>query len=148
MRSNIKKTTSFIKKYIEIYGNKYDYSEFVYKNKLTKVKIICKKHGAFFLRPYDHQTKGCKLCKTYIKSDKKNLHQQKAQEIIIARGIEKYNNKYDYTTFIYTYYRKPSKFVCMNHLVIFEQSPADFLNDPSCEKCILEKNISNLEFIL
>jgi len=41
----------------------YDYPE-KYINSITKIKIICKKHGAFYQKPNDHlQGHGCPICK-------------------------------------------------------------------------------------
>jgi hypothetical protein len=54
----------FVEKAIKIHGNKYDYSLVNYINAVTKVKIICKKHGEFNQCPKDHinQKQGCILC--------------------------------------------------------------------------------------
>jgi very-short-patch-repair endonuclease len=55
----------FIKKAIVIHGDLYDYSDGIYVNNFTKIKIICKKHGEFYQRPKDHlnhQT-GCPNCR-------------------------------------------------------------------------------------
>ena len=40
-------TNTLIKKYKEIHGELYDYSEVSFVNKYNKIKIICKKHGDF-----------------------------------------------------------------------------------------------------
>jgi len=40
-------TSDFIKKAIEVHGNKYDYSKAKYINSKTKVTIICPEHGEF-----------------------------------------------------------------------------------------------------
>ncbi|MCK9415296.1 DUF723 domain-containing protein [Candidatus Dojkabacteria bacterium] len=61
----MKKTTEdFIKKAIEIHGNKYDYSLVEYTGALNKVKIICPKHGIFEQLPNNHISKkyGCPYC--------------------------------------------------------------------------------------
>lgn len=53
----------FILRAIEVHGDIYDYSEFIYKNTATNGKIICSKHGEFFQSPSNH-LKGtkCPLC--------------------------------------------------------------------------------------
>ena len=38
---------SFIEEARKIHGNRYDYSKVDYKNKSTKVCIICSEHGEF-----------------------------------------------------------------------------------------------------
>jgi hypothetical protein len=47
------------------HNNRYDYSESIYINNCTKVKIICPKHGEFFQIPRAHigQKQGCPICK-------------------------------------------------------------------------------------
>ena len=53
----------FIKKAIEIHGNKYDYSKVQYTNCRTLITIICPKHGEFNQLPSDHlRGSGCPIC--------------------------------------------------------------------------------------
>lgn len=57
-------TVEFIKKAMEIHGNRYDYSKVNYVNNSSKVCIICKKHGEFWQTPANHLNgKGCQKCK-------------------------------------------------------------------------------------
>ncbi len=59
-RKNIK---TFIKQAREVHRDKYDYSKSVYKNKRTKIKIICPKHGEFKQPPSSHLAgSGCPKC--------------------------------------------------------------------------------------
>ena len=54
----------FLEKANQIHGNKYDYSESIFLNVRTKVKIKCKKHGLFIQRPQDHlYGAGCPECR-------------------------------------------------------------------------------------
>ena len=56
-------TDEFIKMSKKIHGDKYDYSLVEYVNHLTKIKIICKKHGVFKQTPNSHLSeKGCPIC--------------------------------------------------------------------------------------
>ena len=53
----------FIKRAVNIHGDKYDYSESVYVNNDTKVKIICPEHGEFWQTPHHHlKGIGCPKC--------------------------------------------------------------------------------------
>lgn len=57
----------FIELAKKIHGNKYDYSKVEYKNKNTKVCIICPIHGEFWQTPNNHLSgNGCKKCNTSI----------------------------------------------------------------------------------
>jgi len=54
---------TFIEKAKEVHSDKYDYSEVVFKNVNTKVKIICPEHGMFEQLPYNHlKGQGCRKC--------------------------------------------------------------------------------------
>jgi len=54
----------FIEKANKIHNNKYDYSETIYQNSQTKIKIICPLHGLFSQIPNSHLNgNGCPFCK-------------------------------------------------------------------------------------
>ena len=56
---------NFIKQSNVIHNNSYDYSQAVYINSQTKVKIICRKHGEFWQTPNMHlRGQGCPKCAT------------------------------------------------------------------------------------
>jgi len=56
-------TDDFIKKAINVHGNRYDYSKVSYTKTEEKVKIICDKHGIFFQTPHKHLNgHGCPKC--------------------------------------------------------------------------------------
>ena len=57
-------TEDFIKRAIEVHGNRYDYSKVDYKNIRTKVVIVCPIHGPFEQTPDAHLNGGygCKQC--------------------------------------------------------------------------------------
>lgn len=58
-----KLTEDFVKEAVAVHGNRYDYSQMVYKNALSKVKIICPKHGIFLKVPNDHlRGQKCRQC--------------------------------------------------------------------------------------
>ena len=54
----------FVKKAKEVHGDKYDYSKVEYKNKRTKVCIICPTHGEFWQYPDNHviNRNNCPYC--------------------------------------------------------------------------------------
>ena len=65
----------FIEKARKIHGDKYDYSKVEYKNAITKVCIICPKHGEFWQKPNDHLSGyGCAKCnQSYLEKNIKKL---------------------------------------------------------------------------
>lgn len=61
-----KTTEEFIEESIKIHGNKYDYSESIYLNAKTKIKILCKLCKSYFdIKPPQHTSAkhGCPKCK-------------------------------------------------------------------------------------
>ena len=74
----------FIRRSKEVHGDKYDYSNVIYKWEKEKVKIICKKHGEFWKEPNNHinNKQGCPKCKLT------------KGELIITRFLDKNNIKH------------------------------------------------------
>lgn len=57
----------FIERARDMHGDEYDYSLVDYVNQMTKVKIICKKHGVFEQKPHSHlHWQGCPKCSSSI----------------------------------------------------------------------------------
>lgn len=88
----VSNTEDFIERAREMHGNEYDYSLVKYVNQMTKVKIICKKHGVFEQTPHSHlHWQGCPKCSSSI------------GERRIMRYLEKHSVKYIH------HYRVPYK---------------------------------------
>jgi len=57
-------TKEWIEKAKKVHGDKYDYSKSVYVNTVTKVCVICPKHGEFWIFPNNHlKGNGCPNCR-------------------------------------------------------------------------------------
>ena len=66
----------FVKKAIDIYKGKYDYSKVEYKTSHDKITIICPKHGEFEQLPYDHlQGHGCPSCSNTFSIGEMEIYQ-------------------------------------------------------------------------
>jgi hypothetical protein len=93
---------NFIKKAIEVHGDKYDYSTITdYINRFTHIEIGCKKHNwVFKQRPGDHLSgNGCKKCVSigYSKSAIKWLDQiSKKNNIFIIHAENKGEHSIQY----------------------------------------------------
>lgn len=71
----------FIKRAINVHGDKYDYSKSRYVNYDTKIEIICKEHGSFWQTPGNHlKGKGCPYCSGNAKMTKESFV-EKARKI-------------------------------------------------------------------
>ena len=76
----------FIKKAKEIHGDSYIYTDVNYITSQEKVKIICKKHGEFWQRPYDHLNgHGCPHCANLISRGEIEIYEFLCDKI----GIDK-----------------------------------------------------------
>lgn len=61
-----KDTSSFINKAKGIHGDKYEYHNSEYVNSNTKVRVTCRLHGDFLVKPYHHyKGSGCPSCANY-----------------------------------------------------------------------------------
>lgn len=126
----------FIKKSIGKHGRDCDYSEVVYKNHKTKVKLMCKIHNfTFYQCPNDHLSKsiifgckGCPICAENIKL---------TSEEFILRSVKIYGDKYDYSDVRYINQKSKVNIRCKDHNYIFSQTPSNhiFSNKEGCNKC-------------
>jgi hypothetical protein len=54
---------NLIKTFIKVHGDRYDYSKVIYTNNISKICIICSKHGEFFQDSHTHiKGSGCPSC--------------------------------------------------------------------------------------
>jgi hypothetical protein len=130
---------SFIERAIKKHNNKYDYSETVYINNQTKVKIGCPIHGIFEMTPNTHMKgkgNGCPKCKY------DNLFKTTEEFIMEATAI--HGERYDYSETIYISARTKVKIRCRNHGE-FYQRPFDHLNGCGCRKCNRSKGENSIE---
>lgn len=132
-------TYEVIEKFINIHGNKYDYSLVKYINAKTKVKILCPAHGVFEQR-VDHHIKGVGCLKCY------NLNKKSKEEFVnISNNV--HNFKYSYTEVEYKNNRSKVKIICPIHGA-FEQTPLNHINKKQgCPKCV-GKHKTTEDFII
>lgn len=132
-------TKIFIERANELHGDTYDYSLVEYKNSLTKVKIICKKHGIFEQIPHNHLNKsGCKRCGNKLIGLKKRL----TKKDFVCKSQLKHGNKYDYSKAKYITSHDKVEIVCPSH-GSFLQTPNNHLNGQDCPICGKIKKIKN-----
>ncbi len=72
-------TEEFIKRALGVHGDRYDYTDTIYTNKRTKIKITCKKHGVFEQLPLHHLNgHNCPVCSNKKKDTATFVTQAKA----------------------------------------------------------------------
>lgn len=127
------KQSEFLKRAIAAHGNKYDYSESVYINAHTKIKISCSKHGMFEQRPHDH-VKGKNECPVCGEANRRKNHSKQALDkfLILAKKI--HQNKYQYIVESYTGITDSMEIICPIHGV-FKQSADVHKRGNGCQRC-------------
>ena len=80
----------FINDAKEVHMDKFDYSEVNYVNRITKVKIICPKHGEFFQNPNSHLSGkiGCNNCRGVFVTDFESFLQKEYNYFIDLENRE------------------------------------------------------------
>lgn len=116
----------YIKKCIELFGNKYDYSLIEYKGVREKIKVICPIHGLFEPRADTFISKngGCRKC-----SSKFNT------EYFINRAKLIHGNKYDYSLTEYKGADFKLKIICPKHGVFEQVATAHLSQKQGCPFC-------------
>ena len=126
---------SFIKKSKAIFGsNTFDYSKVDYKDYLTKVTLICKKHGEFEVRPVQH------ICEKSQCPECMRLLPLMTKKIFLKRAIAVHGNTYDYSSVEWGKRgaKDKIKIICKVHGV-FKQIAQSHLLGNGCPKCANKK---------
>lgn len=127
-------TESFIEKAREVHGDKYDYSKVVYVNSHTKVCIVCREHGDFWMTPNSHlRGEGCPSCGAVSRIRKESLD----TFTFIKRAKAVHGNKYDYSKVEYVNMHTKVCIICPKHGA-FWQLPQDHLKGKWCVYCYRE----------
>ena len=120
-----------IKRFIDVHGNKYDYSKVKYENMGSKVCIICPEHGEFLQDPHNHlKGSGCPKCGKIKQDEKKSI----SQDEWIRRANEIHNDKYDYSKVSYNGCYDKVCIICPKHGEFWQEANSH-LRGRGCPKC-------------
>ncbi|GHA20400.1 hypothetical protein GCM10008090_33040 [Arenicella chitinivorans] len=122
--------SEIIAEFFDAHGDYYDYSEVVYINSTTKVKVICPVHGEFQIAPGHHKTGvGCSKC--YFDS------QRTSKKEFVKRSRDKFGSRYDYSLFEeMPPFGEKTKIRCLEHDEVFLQEPRNHMQGHAgCPKC-------------
>ena len=129
--NGFKKFSDYCKYEAFLINDEYDYSEVVYENTQTKVKIICFKHGGFMQTPTGHlRGCGCGKCGR----DKK----RKTTEQFIDKAKTVHGDEYDYSEVVYKGAQTKVKIICSKHGG-FMQTPDTHSQGHGCNDCCNDK---------
>ena len=129
-------TEDFIRKSKEMFGDRYDYSQTVYRGSLEDVTLICRKHGPFRVNAENHLShgQGCRIC---------NLGSRTTEEFIEdARKV--HGDKYEYSKSVYAGINNPIIVTCREH-GDFETNPHALLRGYGCPKCSMSQGEMRIE---
>lgn len=129
----------WISRFVELYGDKYDYSKSVFINSSTPIDIYCNIHKVYFRkRPDKHiLNHRCKYCVYDIRKD--------TLEDFIRKAKIKHGDKYDYSLVDYKGTYEDINIICPIHSV-FPQRPNDHLNGSGCPDCVARHTGFNLTY--
>src|SRR5882672_4650320 len=134
-------TESIIQEFIEAWGDRYSYESVVYSpGKRTKVKIICRKHGIFELRLYQHlgpKKKGCPRCGRENAGKINKVKRTMTVDEYIIRCRLVHQNRYDYSEVVLDGTANKIKIRCKEH-GIFEQRASNHLQGSGCPRCAVD----------
>ncbi len=132
-------TEKFIEMGKKIHGDKFDYSEAVYVNAKTKIKLSCKNgHKIETLPKYHIEGYGCKKCTFNIKID---FIVKDLKSFIAKSKIIHGENSFDYSLAEYKNGTTLIKLICdKGH--VFEQLPRNHLCGSKCNICTGYVNIN------
>ncbi len=135
--TNLLKTSAenFIKKAKAIHGDRYDYSEAVFRGAMSKVRIICPEHGPFMQTAHTHTNRklhcGCPRCGQLRSGPTPNAL---AAKLFVKRSRKAHGDKYDYAKTRYEGAHTKVCIICPQHGE-FWQSPNVHLKGQGCWSC-------------
>lgn len=116
---------TFIKRATVLHDGKYIYDKDSYINAMTKVPILCLKHGTFWMTPMNHLLgQGCPKCSG------RGLNTEEVIELF----KEKHGDNYDYSKVVFTKMHEKVCIICKEHGE-FWQTPSKHLLGQGCPKC-------------
>ena len=127
-------TEDWVNKAKNIHQSLYDYSNVNYINARTKVEIICKTHGSFWMTPNNHlghYKQGCPTCGIEFQANT----QRDTTASFIEKALKVHKGNYSYSNTNYTESSKTVLITCPLHGE-FEQTPNSHLMGSGCNKCV------------
>ena len=141
----IEAQNKFIERAMFIHGEKYDYTNVIYKNARTSVKLKCNLCSNYwFVVPYSHAKpnntgSGCPYCAGFFRTTEDFI---KASKLI-------HGSKYDYSNVIYKNAKSKVKIFCIKHQRYWLTTWHSFvINGHGCSKCGAEVNKPSVESII
>jgi len=132
-------TEETIKKFKKKHSNKYSYELVKYKSAISKVSIICSKHGIFEITPNSHLNgSGCSLC-----GRERTGESKKSDTSLFVKSANRvHSHKYNYNRCTYITNLDNVTITCKKHGDFYQQA-RKHLSGQGCKKCANESQYCN-----
>ena len=113
------------------HGNRFDYSETIYTSGKIKVRVICNRHGPFYVLPHSHLrgAGGCIDCKTGRLTTPE----------FISRSKVLFPGRHDYSATQYTTSSDIITMECLQHGTFTQRANAHLQGKEGCPSCAREQ---------
>lgn len=133
-----------LKSFRDVHKNKYDYEESDYINSLSKIRIICSKHGEFIQTVNAHKHgQGCPKCGRERISESLITPWKE----VLKSFRETHRGKYEYNPKTFSLLETPMEMFCKKH-GRFEQTPKNHRKGSGCPICKSSKGEIEIENVL
>lgn len=141
VKTAVNKTEYTISKFKDVWGDRYDYSNFIYLGARNKSTIICKTHGEFKQDANMHLSGrcGCDKCANQATSVRVRSN---TKEFIEKAFLKYEKDEYSFDKTIYKTATSDVIITCKKH-GDFNQTPNRFLNGQICPKCTYKETTAN-----
>lgn len=142
----LRKQNKVIQDFINIHGDKYDYSKVYYTSKKDYVDVYCPKHNFLFpITPekHIHRKQGCKYCGIESQSQK----QMFSLEELLQQFREVHGDKYNYDNVVYKGIHELVEIICPIH-GSFPQTPNSHKRGNGCKECRTDSLRDTLDTML
>ena len=140
------KTLIFREKVHEMFGEKYDISEAIYKNNITKVNIKCNIHDHYFEQTPKNlllAKNGCIYCQ-----ENNKIYNNKTLEQFISECKIIHGDLYDYSKSIYINNKTKLDIWCKECSEFFSMRPdSHLINKNRCPRCYGNTKLTTDEYI-
>lgn len=127
-----------------VHGDRYTYDSSTYIDVSEKIRILCKKHGWFEQKPYQHYGgSGCNRCAIEEVHEKQKID----FEEFVNRSINFHGNRYQYIRGDFKDIFTPILIKCTRHGG-FLQLPRDHYRGSGCPKCVSSRGENEIRLIL
>jgi len=124
--------------------DKYDYSDVVFINSKTPVKIKCILHNTFFNQIAGNHlyNQGCPTCGNIRRQSNNIKRNSEAKENFIVKAQKIHGDRYNYSKVKYKRNSDKVRIICKIHGE-FLQAPRDHLSGSGCNRCGIARNVSS-----